>query len=93
MFREAAKQCLDGGFAYFQVLSSNDRSGAFASVISGPTTYMPAGGGNVMAVPGLTMINANQIPGGDLMVRFYKAGEINPDAPNVWNAQAIMATK
>ena len=78
MLREAARQCLDRGFAYFQVLSNVDRSGTMAAA---------------MAAPGPVTGTASQVTRGDITVRFYKAGEINPEAPDVWNARALVGPR
>jgi hypothetical protein len=93
MLREAAKQCLDRGFAYFQVLSDVDRSGTMASATAAPTTSPATGGASAVAPPGPMTGGAAQVPRGGIMVRFYKAGEINPNAPGVWNARALVAAR
>ena len=93
MLREAAKQCLDRGFAYFQVLSDVDRSGTMASATAAPTTSPATGGASAVAAPGPMTGSAAQVTRGGIMVRFYKAGEINPNAPGVWNARALVAAR
>ena len=93
MLREAARQCLDRGFAYFQVLSNVDRSGTMASAVAAPATSAGTAGPAAVAAPGPLTGTATQVPRGEIMVRFYKAGEINPEAPGVWNARALVGPR
>ena len=86
MLQEAARQSLRRGYDYFQVLQSN--SGADTLVSMSPTTFINTGGGTYMAMPGVATTSSR--PKGDLMVRFYRT---RPDAPNVWEARAVLAEK
>jgi hypothetical protein len=79
------------GFAYFQVLSNVDRSGTTAS--GAPATSAGTAGPAAVAAPGPVTASASQVQRGDITVRFYKAGEINPEAPDVWNARALVGPR
>ena len=86
LLQEAAKQSLQRGYDYFQVLQSNSGSDAFTTM--SPTTFVNTGNGTFMAMPGVATTNAR--PKGDLMVRFYRT---RPDAPGVWDAREVLAEK
>ncbi len=86
LLQEAARQSLRRGYDYFQVVQSN--SGADTLVSMSPTTFVNTGGGTYMAMPGVATTSSR--PKGDLMVRFYRT---RPDAPNVWEARAVLAEK
>lgn len=86
LLQEAAKQSLQRGYDYFQVLQSS--AGSDTVMTMAPTTYVNTGGGTVMALPGPATANAR--PTGELMVRFYKT---RPNAPNVWDAREVLAEK
>ena len=86
MLQEAAKQAQQRGFDYFQILQAS--SGADYVTTGGPTTFVNTGGGTVMALPGPSSTHAR--PTGSIMVRFYRT---RPDAPNVWEARAVLAEK
>ncbi len=86
LLQEAAKQAQQRGYDYFQILQAN--SGSNSVTTMSPTTFVPTGGGTYMAMPGVASTNAR--PTGELMVRFYKT---RPDAPNVWEAKAVLAEK
>ena len=86
MLQEAAKQAQQRGFDYFQILQAS--SGADYVTTGGPTTFVNTGGGTFMAMPGPATTSA--MPNGDIVVRFYKT---RPDAPNVWEAKAVLAAK
>ena len=82
----ADKQAQQRGFDYFHILQAS--SGANYVTTGGPTTFVNTGGGTVMALPGPATTHAR--PTGSIMVRFYKT---RPDAPNVWEARAVLAEK
>jgi len=86
LLQEAARQSLRRGYDYFQVLQAN--AGADTLVSMSPTTFINTGGGTYMAMPGVATTSSR--PKGDLMVRFYRT---RPDAPNVWEARAVLAEK
>lgn len=86
LLQEAARQSLRRGYDYFQVVQSN--SGADTLVSMSPTTFVNTGGGTYMAMPGVATTSSR--PKGDLMVRFYRT---RPDAPNVWEARAVLEEK
>lgn len=86
MLQEAAKQAQQRGFDYFQILQASSGSNSVTTI--SPTTFVPTGGGTYMAMPGVASTNAR--PTGELMVRFYRT---RPDAPNVWEAKAVLAEK
>lgn len=85
MLQEAARQARQRGYNYFQVLQTNDRSSS-AVLMPGPTTYVNTGGGTVIGLP--SPGTAAVRPAGEIMVRFFKQ---RPDAPNVWEASAVLA--
>lgn len=86
LLQEAAKQAQKRGYDYFQVLQAS--AGGNTVMTMSPTTYVNTGGGTFMAMPGPAM--AGTMPNGDIVVRFYKT---RPDAPNVWEAKAVLAAK
>lgn len=86
MLQEAARQSLKRGCDYFQVLQASSGSDSFTSMT--PMTFMPTGNGTYMAMPGVA--STRSMPTGSIMVRFYKT---RPDAPNVWEARAVLAEK
>src|SRR5512139_499669 len=90
ILQEAARQTQQRGYDYFQILQATDRTSNGLAVTQSPTTYLNTGGGTFMAIPGYASAAPITIPAGDIMVRFYKTP---PDAPNVWEAKAILAEK
>jgi hypothetical protein len=90
VLQEAAKQALQRGYGYFQVVSAADRSSTGAMAYATPTTYARTGPGTVTATPGAAFVSPYAMPAGDITVRFYKEP---PDGPGVWNAQEVLATK
>lgn len=90
MLQEAARQALQRGYAYFRILQAVDRSTSGTTVAMSPTTYINAGGGTVMALPGPANASPYTKPAAEIMVRFYKE---RPNAPNVWDARAVLAEK
>lgn len=100
MYR-AAVETRARGFDYFAIMNSRDTSAAgqiaapsmpssdttaslncYGQHCSGTahTTYS-GGGGSFSYVK----------PGQDVMVRFYRASEVNPNARGLWNADSIIA--
>ena len=86
LLQEAAKQAQQRGYDYFQILQAS--AGGNTVMTMSPTTYVNTGGGTFMAMPGPAM--AGTMPNGDIVVRFYKTRH---DAPNVWEAKAVLAAK
>lgn len=86
MLQEAAKQAVQRGFDYFQILQAS--SGANYVTTGSPTTFVNTGGGTVMALPAPSTTHTQ--PTGSIMVRFYRT---RPDAPNVWSAREVLAEK
>jgi hypothetical protein len=90
VLQEAAKQALQRGYGYFQVISGADRSMTGAMAYAGPTTYTRTSPGTATATPGAAFLTPYAMPAGDITVRFYKEP---PDAPGVWNANSVLGTK
>ena len=86
LLQEAAKQSLQRGYDYFQILQSS--SGSDSMTTMSPTTFVNTGNGTFMAMPGVATTNSR--PTGSLMVRFYRT---RPEAPNVWDAREVLAEK
>lgn len=102
VLQEAAQQAVTRGYAYFQVTGGQDQSRAGTMIIPGQSTTTGNGmascyggvcNGNYSSQtytsPGMAMGFAK--PGADIYVRFYKAGEIDPKTPGVWDAQRVLA--
>ena len=77
MFNEASRQALARGYRYFQVLRAKVSTGTGAVRQSSAT-------------PSATDVPADGRPRGNMLVRFHKAGEINPDQPGVFDAEKVL---
>lgn len=77
MFMEASRRALARGYTYFQVLQAK----VFTSVDAVRQSS---------ATPSASDVQFHRRPRGNMLVRFHKVGEINPDQPSVFDAQKVL---
>jgi hypothetical protein len=85
MFTEAARQALARGYSYFEVLQAKVSTSAGGIQ---PSSVTPSGT-NVQSHRNMSN-PAEGRPRGNMLVRFHKAGEINPNGPGVFDAQKVL---
>lgn len=101
---EAATAARARGFRYFVIQSATDQSRSGRMYFPGQTNTYGQGTatctGNFCSgtYSGQTYSTPAQAfdyvrPGQDVQIRFYREGEINPKAANVWDAVSIMAAQ
>lgn len=101
LVQRAAEMAAERGYPYFAVMNSADRSST-GSWTSPSTTYGSATGytnctgsfcttnlnGSATTYPGQTI--QFDRPGAEMMVRFFREGEVNPNAPGVWSVASVL---
>ncbi len=101
---EAATQTLARGYRYFVVTNAQDASRTGVFVSPGHSTSYTTGSvyasGNYATGSATTQTYTTPStatpfvkPGVEATIKMYRQGEIDPKAPGVWDAQAVLATK
>ena len=94
---EAAKTTLSRGYRYFAVVGSQDQTQRGNVMIPGQTTSSGSMSfmGNTAMYSGSSYTTPAQSigyvkPGVDLIIRMFSAGEIDPRASGVWDAESVL---
>jgi len=99
---QAAMEAKARGYPYFVIMESRDASRTGYYTTPTTTNTNVTGTASCMgfmcngSAQGTSTTYGGQTygfdkPGADVMVRFLRADEVNPNAPGVWNTDAILA--
>src|SRR5512139_483087 len=91
LIQNAARTSQARGFPYFAIVGSADRTTSYTAINQAPGYMLNTGGGNYMYMPGYASANNYIMPGGDITIRMYRDGEINPDQRGVWSVRSVLA--
>jgi len=101
---EAAQTAQARGFRYFAVISSTDQSTRGQIVTPGTNQTTGSVFGSCTGpfcsgtYSGQTTVTPAQVfdfvkPGQDILIRFYREGEVNANARGVWDSMSILAAQ
>lgn len=95
LLQEAAKQATSRGYRYFAVLSDRAGSVPGALILSGSSTTNGqidrSGVFTATTTSSPSFVHGYVRPTGDIRVRFFAEGEIDPRTPGVWDARSVLA--